>query len=80
MVRHFRNQRYDAPFVTFGPLIFTVISFTFILISLVLDLDILDMMKISDRHFIEELLELFAALALFYGAISIYQRVVVEEK
>jgi hypothetical protein len=77
VVRHFRKRRYDSPFVIFGPLVFSLISAAFILISLVLDLDLI---KIPEYRFIEEMLELSAALALFFGAISIYQRIAFEEK
>ena len=71
-VRNFLKRRYQNPWITFGPLVFTLISAVLILIALVLDLDVI---KFPEHRFIEEMLELSASLALFFGAISIHQRI-----
>lgn len=76
LVQRFLKGRYENPRKTFAPLIFTLISFVFVLISLVFDLDIF---HFPEYRFIEELLELSAAFALFFGAISIHQRIIFED-
>ena len=77
VIRHFRKHRYDSPLIIFGPLVFTLIGFTFILISLVLDLDIF---HFPEHRLIEEMFEFSAALAFFFGAISIHQRIAFEAR
>ena len=77
LARYIRNQKYENNLIAFGPLIFTLISATFILIALVLDLNVL---AIPEYTYIEEMLELFTAISLFFGAISIYQRIAFEKQ
>jgi hypothetical protein len=73
--QHFQKMRYPKPWGTFGPLIFTLISAALILVALVLDLGVIDK---PGHRLIEEILEFSASLALLFGAISIYQRIVFE--
>lgn len=76
LVRYLLKQKFRNPLITFGPLIFTLISAAFIMTALVLDLNVLE---IRNFTFIEEMLEFFTALTLFFGAISIYQRIVFDK-
>lgn len=76
LVQYLRKHKTRKPLILFGPLIFTLISATIILIALVLDLNVL---KIRNFTFIEELLEFFTGLTLCLGAISIYQRIVFDK-
>jgi hypothetical protein len=77
LVRYYQKQGYKKPTIIFGPLIFTLISASFILIALILDLNVLE---IRNFTFIEELLEFLTALSLFFGAISIYKRIIFENQ
>ena len=63
--------------MAFAPLIFTSVGAAFILIALVLDLDVTDN---PGYRLIEEMLEFSASLTLFFGALSIYQRIIFEEQ
>jgi hypothetical protein len=77
---YFLKKRYETPLINLGPLIFTIICFAFILPSLVLDFVAIGNPASRVIEFVEELLEWFGALALFFGGISIYQRIAYEDR
>lgn len=76
-VRYLQKQKLKNPLITYGPLLFTLIGAVFVLSALILDLNVL---KIPNFTFIEEMLEFFTSLSLFFGAISIYQRIIFENQ
>ena len=77
LAHYIRNQKSKNKLVAFGPLIFTLIGAIFISIAQVLDLNVL---AIPEYTYIEEMLELFTAISLFFAAISIYQRIAFEKQ